>query len=257
MVQVRHQSHHEADRHEIDLSAWLDTLPAKLEPSERQRLLLAAELVRKLAEGPGEDQLDWAVESDCFKAGLDVALILSELHVGTDCLVAGMLYRVVREQRTSVAEVEQRFGPAVARLLQGVLKMAAIGDLRLQQDQPVLGQAHAQKDNIRKMLIALVDDVRVALIKLAERTCAIRAAKDDEGRRETVAREVFDVYAPLAHRLGIGHLKWELEDLSFRYIYADAYRKIARLLDGKRLERDHFIAEVKELLSAVLANAVK
>ena len=71
----------------------------------------------------------------------------------------------------------------------------------------------------------------------------------------TVAQEVFDVYAPLAHRLGIGHLKWELEDLSFRYIYADAYRKIARLLDGKRLERDLFILRVKEELTKALSRA--
>jgi GTP pyrophosphokinase len=119
----------------------------------------------------------------------------------------------------------------------------------------VLGQAHDQKDNIRKMLIALVDDVRVALIKLAERTCAIRAVKNDELRRRHIAQEVFDVYAPLAHRLGIGHLKWELEDLSFRYIYPDAYRKIARLLDGKRLERDRFISQVKEDLTRELRAA--
>ena len=201
------------------------------------------------------DARDWAVESDNFGAGLDIALILAELHVGEACLVAGILYRSVREERLSLETVEREFGEEAARLLSGVLRMAAIGDLRLQQDRPVLGQAHGQKDNIRKMLIALVDDVRVALIKLAERTCAIRAVKDDEARREPVAREVFDIYAPLAHRLGIGHLKWELEDLSFRYIYADAYRKIARLLDGKRLERDQFIQEVRELLNRVLGDA--
>jgi GTP pyrophosphokinase len=97
--------------------------------------------------------------------------------------------------------------------------------------------------------------VRVALIKLAERTSAIRAVKDDHQRRKPIAQEVFDVYAPLAHRLGIGHLKWELEDLSFRYIYADAYRKIARLLDGKRLERDRFVAHVRDEMSHVLAAA--
>jgi plasmid stabilization system protein ParE len=109
----------------------------------------------------------------------------------------------------------------------------------------VLGQAEAQRDNIRKMLVAMVDDVRVALIKLAERTCAIRAVKADPERRELVARDVFDVYAPLAHRLGIGHLKWELEDLSFRYLHNDSYMRIARLLDGKRVERDRFIARVR------------
>lgn len=239
----------------MDLSLWLDNLPVAVEPEERQRLLGAAEAVRQLATQPYVDSGDWATESECFRAGLDVALILSELHVGTDCLVAGMLYRVVREQRLSLQEATDTFGSGVGDLLGGVLRMAAIGDLRLQQDHPVLGQAHAQKDNVRKMLIAMVDDVRVALIKLAERTCAIRAVKDDELRRERVAREVFDVYAPLAHRLGIGHLKWELEDLSFRYIYADAYRKIARLLDGKRLERDQFIADVKALLNDVLGRA--
>ena len=101
----------------------------------------------------------------------------------------------------------------------------------------------------------MVDDVGVALIKLAERTCAIRAVKEEEHRRREVGREVFDVYAPLAHRLGIGHLKWELEDLSFRYLYPESYRKIANLLDGKRLERDRFITAVKEDLTRVLAGA--
>ena len=89
-------------------------------------------------------------------------------------------------------------------MIDGVGRMAAIGELRPHDDRPVLGQAQAQKENIRKMLVALVDDVRVALIKLAERTSAIRAVKNDEQRRLGVAREVFDVYAPLAHRLGIG-----------------------------------------------------
>ena len=170
--------------------------------------------------------------------------------------MAGLLYRLVREDSVPAgSEVAGRFGPEVATLVRGVLRMAAISDLKNQSEAPVLGQPHGQKDNIRKMLISLVDDVRVALIKLAERTCAIRAVKNDDQRRTPVAREVFDVYAPLAHRLGIGHLKWELEDLSFRYIYAESYRKIARLLDGKRSQRDQFIAGVKEELGRVLTQA--
>lgn len=255
MVRVRHQSHHDAAADNIDLPLWLDSLPAELDSEEQARLLGVAESVRAMSRLPYQDSGDWARESDCFRAGLDVVLILAELRVGIDCLVAGLLYRPVREQRLSLQAVQEEYGDTVAKLLDGVLRMAAIGELRLRQENPVLGQAHAQKDNIRKMLIALVDDVRVALIKLAERTCAIRAVKNDEERREQVAREVFDIYAPLAHRLGIGHLKWELEDLSFRYIYADAYRKIARLLDGKRLERDQFIADVTGLLNRELGEA--
>ena len=254
MVQVRQQPHLNADGN-IDLERWLGQLPLELEDVDAARLLAACHMARDVGQLPGQDSGDWSRETNCFVAGLDIALILAELQVGLDCLLAGILYRAVREQRVAQEVVAARFGGEVAALIGGVMRMAAIGDLTLQTNNPVLGQAHGQKDNIRKMLIALVDDVRVALIKLAERTCAIRAVKNDAQRRYAIGQEVFDVYAPLAHRLGIGHLKWELEDLSFRYIYADAYRKIARLLDGKRLERDGFISRVKEELTQVLRNA--
>jgi len=99
----------------------------------------------------------------------------------------------------------------------------------------------------------MVDDVRVALIKLAERTVAIRSLKEaSEERRQRVAREVFDIYAPLAHRLGIGQLKWELEDLSFRYLEPLQYKKIAGLLDERRLDREGFIKAVMSELGAAL-----
>ncbi len=253
MVQVRQQTRVDAQG-AIDLEHWLTQLPLVLEDDNRHRLLSAGELVRHAQQQPAEDTQDWARESNCFIAGLDIALILADLHVDTECLLAGVLYRSVREGRLSQEEVVARFGDAVGDLIGGVLRMAAISDLPLQRDNPVLGQAHGQKDNIRKMLIALVDDVRVALIKLAERTCAIRSVKEDEQRRRQIGQEVFDVYAPLAHRLGIGHLKWELEDLSFRYIYPESYRKIARLLDGKRLERDRFISTVTEELTEILSS---
>jgi GTP pyrophosphokinase len=220
-----------------------------------QQLEQAAELARDCSRLPVAHSDDWSDLGDCFSAGLDMVHILADLHLGTDSLVAGILYRAVVEQRLSLEDVEERFGPRVCSLIVGVQRMSAISELNTDHDAPVLGQADAQKDNIRKMLISLVDDVRVALIKLAERTCAIRAVKDDRDRRLVVAREVFDVYAPLAHRLGIGHLKWELEDLSFRYLYQDSYHKIARLLDGKRLERDQFIERVKKLLVTSLRDS--
>jgi len=101
-----------------------------------------------------------------------------------------------------------------------------------------------------------VNDVRVALIKLAERTCAIRAVKNaPEARRHKVAREVFDIYAPLAHRLGVGQIKWELEDLSFRYLEPDQYKQIASLLDEKRLDRQTFIQQVTSLIRQSVAEA--
>lgn len=254
MVQVRHQVHVDA-RGEVDIERWLQDLPAAYSREGDDTLRRACAVLNQARLVQAVDQGDWARQMDCLVAGLDIAQILAGLQVDRDCLVAGLLYRAVREERIVLEEVEASFGPAVGSMLCGVLRMAATSDLPLQGDAPVLGQAEGQKDNIRKMLIALVDDVRVALIKLAERTCAIRSVKEDEQRRRHIGQEVFDVYAPLAHRLGIGHLKWELEDLSFRYIYPDAYRKIARLLDGKRLERDEFIARVKSELSQVLERA--
>jgi GTP pyrophosphokinase len=133
-----------------------------------------------------------------------------------------------------------------------VLRMAAISRVKTAERRPVLGQAEEQSDTVRKMLVALVDDVRVALIKLAERTCAIRAVKNNPGKRYQVAREVADIYAPLAHRLGIGHIKWELEDLSFRYLQPEAYKKIAKLLDERRLDRQHYIEDVMDELRQAL-----
>jgi GTP pyrophosphokinase len=110
------------------------------------------------------------------------------------------------------------------------------------------------------MLVALVDDVRVALIKLAERTCAIRLNTSREPHEQiTLAREVFEIYAPLAHRLGIGHLKWELEDLAFRYLEPLSYKRIAKLLDEKRISRqdyiDQFVVELAKKLQSVNIDA--
>jgi GTP pyrophosphokinase len=254
MVQVRDQ-YYVTDDGRVDLDGWLGNLPLALESVDRERVADAARLADEARSRPGVDASDWGAHSDCLLAGVETAQILAELQVSADCLLAGLLYRAVREERVRPEEVEARFGPATARLLDGALRMAAISELRNAGDVRVLGQADAQRENIRKMLVAIVDDVRVALIKLAERTCAIRAVKNDPERREGIAREIFDVYAPLAHRLGIGHLKWELEDLSFRYLHPDAYGKIARLLDGKRRERDRFIERVASQLDVVLRNA--
>jgi GTP pyrophosphokinase len=253
-MQVREQSYL-LPGGDVDLNRWLASLPQAPVGAERERLLAGCELLRRTQQTIPKQSGDALLETNVFLAGLDIAWILAELQVDSDCLVAGTLYRAVREERLPLEQVASEAGETVARLIEGVLQMAAIAQLPLEKSDPVLGQAQGQKDNIRKMLVAMVDDVRVALIKLAERTVAIRAVKDDEAQRARVGQEVFHVYAPLAHRLGIGHLKWELEDLSFRYIYPEAYRKIARLLDGKRLERDQFIERVKSDLGRVLDDA--
>lgn len=193
----------------------------------------------------------WSEYSSSFVTGLEMADILAELRLDQDALIAAVIYRAVRENKMSLAEVEEFYGETVAKLVEGVLRMAAISSLRNDSDDEVLGKRSEEHvENVRKMLVAMVDDVRIALIKLAERTCAIRAVKEaPDQRKRKVAREVFDIYAPLAHRLGIGHIKWELEDLGFRYLMPDEYKTVAKLLDEKRLDRQEYINNVVETLN--------
>ena len=250
MVKVREEHPENADG-SINISQWLDRLSVDDEV-DKSILHRACDFSLEAERSCQNNDRSWGKQSSSFRTGLEMAEILADLHLDEETLTAAIIYRSVREQKLSIDVVCEQFGETVAGLIDGVLRMAAMSRV-VSGDVPVLGQASGQKENIRKMLVALVDDVRVALLKLAERTCAIRTVKNDPARRYRVAREVFDVYAPLAHRLGIGHIKWELEDLSFRYLHAASYKKIAKLLDEKRLARENYIDVVKSQLHQVLS----
>ncbi len=258
MVKVR-QDHPIAADGSVDIDAWLQ----RLEGIEQQssptlaEIKRACELCQSVDILPSTDPHSWGEGTSCFRIGLEMAEILADLQLDQDTLVAAVLYRAVREGKLALTGVEAQFGETVAKLIKGVLRMAAISYQRNESDEKVFGkQSEEQADNIRKMLVAMVDDVRVALIKLAERTCAIRAVKTaSPARRRQVSREVSDVYAPLAHRLGIGHIKWELEDLSFRYLEPADYKRIASLLDERRIARQEYIDNVLELLRGELKTA--
>ena len=256
MVKVR-EEHPENDDGSVNIERWLARLPVDVD-LDKQRLREACELSydaeQKALAVSGKA---WDEVTSSFRIGLEMAEILADLHLDEETLTVAILYRAVREGFLELDFVEQRFGDEISRMIAGVMRMAAMSNV-IASDSPVLGQAEAQKDNIRKMLVALVDDVRVALIKLAERTCAIRIVKNNPAKRYRVAREVYDVYAPLAHRLGIGQIKWELEDLSFRYLQPVAYKKIAKLLDEKRLARQSYIDEViGDLQNSLQANGIE
>ena len=181
-----------------------------------------------------------------FLTGLEMASILAEFRLDEDALIAAIIYPSISENNSTTHAMADVCSEGVTKLIEGVSRMAAISNLRNDSGNEVFGKAsHEQTTNVRKMLVAIVDDVRVALIKLAERICAIRTAKSmDKPKRHEVAKEVADIYAPLANRLGIGHIKWELEDLSFRYLHPKAYKKIAKLLDEKRIDRQNYISKV-------------
>ncbi|CAN7651211.1 GTP diphosphokinase [Aquipseudomonas alcaligenes] len=252
MVQVRAQQPVNTDG-SINLEAWLDHVLSLDPVLDREVLKKACEFARNSEQQANAAQNLWAEGTSSFQTGLEIAEILADLKLDQESLVAAVIYRGVREGKIPLPEVNQRFGPVVAKLIEGVLRMAAISASLSPRQSLVLG-TQAQVENLRKMLVAMVDDVRVALIKLAERTCAIREVKNaDDEKRHRVAREVFDIYAPLAHRLGIGHIKWELEDLSFRYLEPDQYKQIAKLLHERRLDREQYIADVMNQLREELA----
>lgn len=256
---------------DFDQAQWLRGIQSTARLESCIHLQLACERVAGLKLELRINRTGWQ-GGDCFTAGLQIVQILADLRLDEQALVAAMLYRAVREERMSLEEIEQDFGPLIVKLIDGVLRMAAISayvhprsgpsmgvndDLETKRrTDPVLGKRVSQVHNLRKMLVAMVDDVRVALIKLAERTCAIRALKDaPREKQERVSREIFDIYAPLAHRLGIGHLKWELEDLSFRYLKPDEYRHIAKQLDERRLDRQDYINNLVTDLQTLLSEA--
>ncbi|GLQ31195.1 GTP diphosphokinase [Litoribrevibacter albus] len=252
MVTVRQDQPLTTDGH-LDADQWLQLLSDKVEIQDIAQIRYACHVaeVAQFSSEFGENT--WPEGYGCMNVGIEMAEILADLQLDQDTLVAAIVYRAVREERLSIERVRTELGETVANLIEGVLQMAAIGTLVSPTNNIVLGQQQTQMDNIRKMLVAMIDDVRVALIKLAERTCAIRAVKNaGRERKMRVAREVFHVYAPLAHRLGIGHIKWELEDLSFRYLEPLSYKRIAKLLEEKRLDRQKYIENVIELLQQSL-----
>ncbi|MBQ0808034.1 MAG: HD domain-containing protein, partial [Porticoccus sp.] len=181
MVQVRnrHPLHDDGD---ICIDQWATDLLAQVTEGSfsRETLVTACELARDAEAGasPVNDQV-WAATVSSFRTGLEMAEILTELHLyDQDSLVASILYRAVREGRLPVETVRNQFGESVSKLIEGVRKMAVISTLRADGDDGVFGHAGTvQATKVREMLVSIIDDVRVALIKIAERTCAIRALK--------------------------------------------------------------------------------
>ncbi|RJE69720.1 GTP pyrophosphokinase, partial [Acinetobacter sp. JS678] len=238
---------------QIGLASWLDRVREILDGAKLEQLEQVAHLTL-------QKELDSTVNhrSNTFATGVGMADILAHLHVDEDTLSAAMLYRSVREDITDIEEVKQKFGEQVYNLVKGTLAMGKLSELieknkRLEDHFNNNQREHLS--GIYKMLISVTEDVRVVLIKLAERTYSLRElANSSRERQERVAREILTIYSPLAHRLGIAQLKWELEDLAFRYLAPDRYKEIASLLNEKRLEREHYIQFVIDRLKNELAS---
>ncbi|MCY4416205.1 MAG: bifunctional (p)ppGpp synthetase/guanosine-3',5'-bis(diphosphate) 3'-pyrophosphohydrolase [Chloroflexi bacterium] len=181
---------------------------------------------------------------------LAAATILADLYLDPDTIKAALLHDVVEDCSVDIAELDSRFGPDVARLVDGVTKLERV-DYRPPGSNGV-NPADAESlyaESLRKMLVAMAEDIRVVLIKLADRLHNMRTLDPlPEAKRRRIAQETLDVYSPLAHRLGIWELKWQLDDLAFRHLNEAKYREISRMLQARRSQREAYVAEVSDRL---------
>src|SRR6184192_1662873 len=178
---------------------------------------------------------------------LAVADFLADMKLDAVAVAAGLLHDVVEDTLTTIERIQELFGPEVAHVVEGVTKISAI---------PFSSSEERQAENFRKMLLAMVDDIRVILVKLADRLHNMRTLNHlPEDRRVMVAQETRDIYAPIANRLGMSKVKNELEELSFRYLEPQTYESLRAKVDAKRRATEGFIEELKTTITAKLEEA--
>ncbi|WP_126445219.1 RelA/SpoT family protein [Sulfuricystis multivorans] len=214
----------------------------------RDAVAFAGEVYRDAKLGSGETALSH---------GLGAALILAGLNLDLDTRLAALLFAIPDFVEHAHEKLARQWGEPLALLVDGLHRLKNLRPLNLASGQNIAAQAEI----LRKMLLALSTDIRVVMVRLASRTQTLRFLTDNETpERFEIARESLEIYAPLANRLGVWQIKWEIEDLSFRFTEPDTYKKIARQLDERRQEREAFIRNAvarleEELVKAGIAHA--
>ena len=178
---------------------------------------------------------------------IEVATLLAQLRLDTASIIVGLIHDVVEDTEISLADLEQRFGSEVATIVDGVTKLGKV------QFQSATEQ---QVENYRKMLLSMAEDARVILVKLADRVHNMRTLEHlSENKRRRIALETREIYAPLAHRLGMAAIRWELEDLAFKFLEPDAYAALTKKIKQRRKERERQILEMRRPLEEALEEA--
>jgi guanosine-3',5'-bis(diphosphate) 3'-pyrophosphohydrolase len=175
---------------------------------------------------------------------LEVGIILTDMRLDTTAIAAGLLHDSVEDTSVTIEQIQAEFGEQVAHIVEGVTKISRID---------FASREEAQAENVRKMILAMVDDIRVVLIKLADRLHNMRTLKHlSPERQEKIARETLEIYAPIAHRLGMGRIRGELEDLAFPYVDPVGYQRVAEAVEARRKAGEQFLAQVQGIIGGKL-----
>jgi GTP pyrophosphokinase len=230
-----------AQRQSISFESLLQKMPETLSQDGRELI----ERAYKLAEVAHSDQ-QRASGEPYIQHSLAVAQILADLRLDSATIAAGLLHDVAEDSIISVEDLRQDFGNEVASLVDGVTKLGQIDKMSQMTHRDLRDE---EAESLRKMFLAMVDDVRVVLIKLADRVHNMRTLGAlSQERQQRIAEETLEIFAPLANRLGIWQIKWELEDLGFRYLNPEKYQEIAARLDERRPVRERRIAHITRIL---------
>ncbi len=236
-------------------------LVAGLSVADASRVLAALEFVRPLYSGNPV-----ATGQDAFVFSENVAVTLASLATDAETRIAGLLFELPIIDAKAAEQTAARFGEESAELVDRIRQLMRLHEMTFGQHREVFGkgdkntaqQAAAQVETLRKMLLAMASDMRVVLVRLASRLTTLRYFADNKLQNDRTcqyARETFDLYSPLANRLGVWQLKWELEDLSFRFLEPQAYKRIASMLEEKRVGREQFVNSAIARLKSELAAA--
>lgn len=227
----------------VDTAAWCERMTLAHQRLDQQQLLQASQWLT----GYGEDMLPQSLE---------LAEMVAELRLDQSAVLAAMAYAGYRKGLFDEQMLVQSFGADAAKLCVSVAALATSSLLEVSDTRMLAGEEDRQVENIKRMLVSLIQDFRVAVIKLAERVQALRYAKHyNEARQQRIAEEAASVFAPLANRMGMWQLKWELEDLSLRYLREDIYLGIAKQLKRRRQEREQQVKELVQVIQQRLQQA--
>lgn len=242
---------HQAYNQKFSLDDWIQNCASQYSGDELKLIRRAAELVlvahRHQRRASGEPYVHHVFA---------VAEIVSKLNMDHETVCAAILHDVVEDTDVELEQVKSDFGPVIASMVDGVTKMSLfhLSQSSDDKDPGSRDKEWANAENLRKLLLAMVDDVRVVLIKLADRLHNMRTLNYlPEANQKRIASETMEIFAPLANRMGIWQIKWELEDLSLRYLEPASYKRIARMLDERRVDRERYIANAIERLQAALS----